>query len=328
MTIPLAIDRKQFRSIPGFSDQAEEMPRIAKLRLGIVDKSGAKEHPKETDHFILDVADSVSPEAAQTIGERFHELYGPRPQRLTNVRLISADREVAFSSAYEWWRSGKLFCHGDGVDARRKLDGVWQEWTEQKHPCANAGCADFGNKKCGLVSRLRFMLPDVTVAGFFQIDTGSVYSAANIRNGLNLIEALTAQWLGEPAIHRVPLMLVRAPQKIEFGGKLNEHFIMHLTPQNFTLDEMKHLAESEKTLRQITAGDLLEEEEDMPEEHVPASEHYEAEAVDPEVEAKIETGFALLRINAGTKASLRARFPKQTDLLEELRRQQREKDRA
>jgi hypothetical protein len=324
---PVGTARTRFRSIPGFSDQ-QELPRIAKLRLGIVDKSGTKEHPRETDHFVLDVADSVGPAEGEKIATLFHDLYGQRPQVLTNVRLISPDRELAFSSAYEWWRAGKLGCHGNGEQALRKIDGEWKDWTAT-NPCANGGCPDFGAKKCGLISRLRFMLPDVTVAGFFQIDTGSVYSAANIRNGLNLIEALTTQMFGASQIHRIPLILARAPQKIEFDGKLNEHFILHLTPQNFTMDGLRQIAEGEASRgpKQIVAGTpvIEDEEEDMPEDHVPASEQLEPEPVDGELAEKIETGISMLSLNAGTVASLRARFPKQQALHEELQRMYRER---
>jgi hypothetical protein len=305
-----------------FPIRPRKLPRVAKLRLGIKDAKGtAKEHPRETDHFVLDVADSVAPDAADEIRKRFHDLYGERPQVLTNVRMISPDRELAFSSAYEWWRAGKMFCHGDGVNSLRRVDGEWQEWAP-RNPCANAGCGDFGSKKCSLMSRLRFMLPDVTVSGFFQVDTGSIYSAANVRNGLNLIAALTTQMFGEAAIHRVPLILSRAPQKIEFEGKLNEHFILHLAPQNYTLEGLKQLAASEANApKMLVAGSSVpDEEDDLPEEIVPETEHEETEAETDEQTERIEKAFAMLGYNVGTRTATRAQFPKPSALIEELER--------
>jgi hypothetical protein len=322
-TRPAGQSRAQFKSIPGFSDQ-REMPRIAKLRLGIRDKKGtSSEHPRETDHFVLDVADSVAPDAATEIRERFVELYGERPQILTNVRAVSNDREAVFSSAYEWWRAGKLFCHGNGDAALRKIDGEWHEWTPAQ-PCANTGCPDFGSKKCGLQSRLRIMLPGVSIAGFFQIDTGSIYSAANIRNGLNMIDALTTQLFGEPRITAIPLILARAPQKIEFDGKLNEHFILHLTPQNYTYDSLRAIAESGNRLA-LAAGTpaptIPDEEDDMPEEQVPEAEQHEEPPFDPNAEDEIVAAAPLLRWNDGTLAAKRAQFPVQSDLLAHVREQ-------
>lgn len=323
---PAGVRGRRFTSIPGFSDQAE-LPRIAKLRLGIREKKGTdKEHPRETDHFVLDVEESVAPEAASEVRERFVELYGERPQILTNVRLLSPNRDDAFSSSYEWWRSGKMFCHGNGVEAMRKIDGEWKEWAPAK-PCANNGCGDFGSRKCGLQSRLRFMLPDVSIAGFFQVDTGSIYSAANVRNGLNLIEALTTQMFGEPRITAMPLILARAPQKIEWDGKLNEHFILHLTPQNFTMESLQKQIGAPAPL--LTAGSPIipDDEEDLPEEQIPASEHEEPPPFDQVLEDRIVTGFAMMEINEGTQTALRSRFPVQADLVKELERQYTEKQR-
>jgi hypothetical protein len=311
---PVGSTRRRFTSIPGFSDQ-KEMPRIAKLRLGIRDKKGTdKEHPRETDHFVLDVEESVAPDAANEIRKRFSALFGERPQILTNVRLISADRDESFSSAYEWWRAGKMFCHGNGAEALRKNEGQWKEYG----PCANGGCPDYGPKKCSLISRLRFMLPEVSVSGYFQIDTGSVYSAANVRNGLNLVAALTQQLYGEPRIHAVPLTLSRVPQPIEFDGKLNTHFILHLQPQNFTLESLtKELSEGPRLLTAAIPA-IPEDEEDLPAELIAESEQQEEEVFDPATEDFISAAIPLLKWNDGTIAAKRTQYRKQSDLREHV----------
>lgn len=269
---PVGGARQQFRSIPGFSDRTE-LPRLGKLRLGVKAQKGtATEHPTETDHFVLDLSAAVPAKDAEAIVALFTSLYGATPQVIRNVRLVSNDVESTFSSAYEWWRAGKLACHGNGIEALRKIEGEWVDWTAD-HPCANAGCPDFGKKKCGLISRLRVMIPDVSVSGFFQVDTGSVYSSMNILNGINMAASLTAQALGEQRLMTMPFTLLRAPQPIEFEGRLNTHYIIHLQPMNLTMAGMEQRLSAAPQM--LTAGTPLipDEADDLPEELVPTSEH-------------------------------------------------------
>jgi len=326
---PLGAERRRFESIPGFSDQ-KSMPRVAKLRLGIrVNEPGKKEHPRETDHFVLDVEDHVPAEHAKAIREKFVELYGEHAQTISNVIFISPRREDAFTSGYEWWRASKLFCHGDGNEALRKIEGRWQEWK----PCANAGCPDFdtAKKQCAPQHRLRFMLPDVTMMGYFQIDTGSVYSAANIRDAFTLVESLTQAIFGAPQIHNIPFVLSRVPEDIEYQGALQKHYIVHLMPSVLSVEALKErlsrrlgAAEPIPVDRQIPAMEIPPTEEDLPVEQIPVSEQKEPEPFDKELEGRIEAGFAMLSINTGTQAALRSQFPRQADLVTELERQYKE----
>lgn len=298
--------RTRFTSIPNFSDQPS-LPRIMKLRLGIKESKGtSKEHPKETDHFVLDIDDSVAPADAKEIKARFESLYGERPLVITGVRSLATEEET-FSSDFEKWRSGKLWCHGNGVEASRKINGVWMPLDI----CAHNGCPDYDPRE--FTSRLRFMLPEVSMSGYVQIDTGSIYSSANIRNGLNLARLHAVQLFGEPRISAIPLTLLRAPQGIEFDGKLNQHFIMHLRPENQTLGSLKQLAASRPMLPAAGAS-IPDTEFDMPEDHIPASEQQEEDVFDPDLADFIDAAKPLLKWNAGTEEAKRAQFPRQADL--------------
>jgi hypothetical protein len=318
-------DRKRFTSIPGFSDQPG-LPRLGKLRLGIRERKGDKEHPRETDHFVLDVAESVPPAMAKEIAEKFVERYGNRPQVIDNMVFLS-ERAESFSQSYEWWRAGKLGCSGNGDEAIRSVtvssgDGTAVE-RRPWQPCANSGdCPEWNSgKQCHFIARLRFMLPEISAAGYWQIDTGSIHGARNINACLNLLETLTTQIEGKPRIHSIPLILTRVPEKIEFAGKLNEHYILHLTPENITFDQLKQLAASQpKALLNAAPLEVVEPEGDMPEEQVPESEQLETPAFDPEKEKRIVAGFAMLRINVGTQAAMRSQLPLQDDLIAELDR--------
>jgi hypothetical protein len=117
-------------------------------------------------------------------------------------------------------------------------------------------------------------------------------------------------------------MLVRAPRKIEYGGKLNTHYILHLTPKNFTLDSLKAIAAPKAPLAELPparALEVLDVEGDLPEEQVPASERGEGEP-DPEIKQKIESGFAVLGYDQETRGTLiTAYHGRWQDLLDELR---------
>lgn len=319
---PIGGERKRFTSIAGFSDR-QSLRRVAKLRLGIKKQGSSGEHPVETDHFVLDVEDWVPPANAAEIRKRFEETYGKRPAVITGARFASSDREDVFSSDYEWWGAGKLKCHGDGNDAQRKIDGKWVEWTPT-HPCANGGCPDYAPKKCGPQHRFRFLLPLITLQGYFQIDTGSIYSARNINDGLTLIEVLTAQILGEPRIDRVSLVINRAPQKIEFEGKLNEHYTINLSMEPNSLDGLrKQLAETAPPAerRQIAAApiEILPTEDDMPTEQVPSGSQREEEVFDPDAQDEIDEAVKLLKWNVGTIEAKQAQFPRQSEMLAHVR---------
>jgi hypothetical protein len=315
-------DRKRFTSIPGFSDQPG-LPRLGKLRLGIRERKGDKEHPRETDHFVLDVAESVPPVMAKEIADKFRERYGERPQVIDNMIFLS-ERAESFSQSYEWWRAGKLGCSGNGDEAVRsvKVGNGDDAAVERKpwQPCANSGnCPEWNSgKQCHFIARLRFMLPEISAAGYWQIDTGSIHGARNINACLNLLETLTTQIEGKPRIHSIPLILTRVPEKIEFAGKLNEHYILHLTPENITFDQLKQLAAGQQKTLAAAPIDVIEPETDLPDELVPESEQQEPPRFDPEKEKRIVAGFAMLRINAGTQAAMRSQLPMQDDLLAEL----------
>lgn len=218
--------RRRFDSIPGLSDQPG-LPRLGKFRLGIRETSGSG-YPIEVKHFIFDPEDSIGDEARADLCERFVERYGDQPQAVDNVVFVAANRFDAFSSSLEWWGAGKLLCHGDGQEAERlvKETGEWRPMDF----CAQTGrCPEWASgKQCKMTARLRFMLPDITLAGYFQLDTSSKYSAANIRDGLNLLESLWGH------IHGIPVTLTRAPRTIEYAGRTATHYIVHLYAPNVT----------------------------------------------------------------------------------------------
>ena len=84
--------------IKGLSDK-RRLPRMGKIRLGILAKSGEKTYPKEVDYF-------VCPEIVQ-------KHYGPQPKELVIVFPME-DEEKFFQQFYMKYGHGVLQCKGDG----------------------------------------------------------------------------------------------------------------------------------------------------------------------------------------------------------------------
>lgn len=313
---PVTSKRKRFTSIPGFSDQPG-LPRLGKIRLGVKKTTDrGKEYPTEVDYFVFDPDGAIEPLQRTAMINKFHETYGERPQVIPHIRFIAADREEAFSQSLEWWGKGKRLCHGNGDEAERlvKVDETYSEW-QPWGDCANSGCPQWAKGDCSMTTRLRFLLPDISVAGYFQIDTGSKWSSANLRNCLNLLEALFGR------INGIPLTLARVPQKIEHEGKAQTHYILHLRAPNVTMDEMKELTSRSQFMLPSAEDQFLEPpDEDMPEDIIPASVQVAPEPVDLVLAERIATAFGVMGINEATEKMLRAQYPRQADLIAELER--------
>jgi len=308
---PLTSGRKRFTSRvrPNEDQQSRRLRLVAKLRLGEKKTNGSAEYPTETDYFKLDVEEWLPLDMKKELEERFESAYGKRPTVIRRVYFISPDREEVFSSDFEMWGGGKLLCHGDGEQAQRRIDDqrrIQPAWRDYG-PCANANCPDYLSGKCGPMNRLRFMVPEVTLAGFIQMDTGSWNSAENIDSGLNLIEVLTTQIFGEPRITGIPLVLSRAPQKIEHQGKLNTHWLVSLTMEATNFDSLRKQvsAGSPRPVAQITAGEAItmeiaDDENDMPKEHVASTA--QAASADASVLAEIGQLFDALNTTPANRA--------------------------
>lgn len=315
---PPAETRRKFTTIPGFSDQVG-FPRLGKLRLGVRSSNAkGKEFPTEVDYFIFDPEPTLEAELRTRLTEQFTELYGAKPTMLPHVRFASSNRDHAFSQSLEMWGSSKMLCHGNGVEAERLTkvrpndDQSPSAWLPHS-PCANHGCPQWEQRQCSMITRLRFLLPDVSVAGYFQIDTSSKYSSANLRDAINLLEALFGQ------IHGIPLTLSRVPKRMEHEGTARTHYILDLRIPNVTLSQAQSLASASRIA--LPAAEVEEVVEDLPEDLVAdAGADDEDEERENAFEAKILTGFAVMAIGEEEQEKLRHEFPVRADLYAELHR--------
>ena len=276
------------------------MPRLGKLRLGEKKKTaGGKEYPSELDYFRCDPEEGMLPADRIELAKRFKDLYGERPTTLTNVYLPSDDRAFTFPNSLEAWKQtqgrSKRWCHGDGVRAER-LDFQTGEWSEMRC-CHVEECPIMSAGDCKLISRLRIFVPDVSMAGYWQIDTSSQASTGNVIDCLNQLETIFGRLMN------IPLVISREPKAMTFEGKANTHYVIHLRPPNVNLEQFKQLvAKRQMALPapEVDADDLDAIDDDIPEELIPES--IQESAADPELLKKIEQGFDILGTSKANRA--------------------------
>ena len=221
------IDEKvqpDFRRIKGFSE-VTRIPRLGKIRLGIKmeTKNGGIGYPKETDYFVCPV--------------EVQRVYGVQPKELDIMFPIDDERDV-FPQAYKWYAGKTLKCKGNGEYASRRVQDLTETQKKERAddlpddpyawvddfpcPCPLLDPDENGKSKCNKVASLSFMLPNVSLAGVYQIDTRSAYSIININSALQLARSMVGR------IAMIPFKLRRIAQSIEYEGKMQTHYILSL----------------------------------------------------------------------------------------------------
>lgn len=133
-----------------------------------------KEYPVSSDHFI----------ARGDYQQQFNALYGDAPTQLP-ILFVSSDTDHACDERLELRdKAGKLFAYGDGVTfwVYKEAVGKYVESSTQVRPTLMADSVSFLQKqtpadqhkniKWKSVLRLRFVLRDFPVLGYFQFTTG------------------------------------------------------------------------------------------------------------------------------------------------------------
>lgn len=295
--------RPKISNVNGITDRAG-MPRLGKLRLGEKRKSGGgKEYPAELDYFRCDPEDGMLPADRKALSDKFQTLFGERATVLRNVFLPSDEREFVFPNALEAWKrtqnGAKRWCYGDGVRAAR-LDFESGSWNEIKC-CHVQDCPVMNAGDCKLISRLRVFLPELSMAGYWQIDTSSQASTGNIIDCLNQLEGVFGR------LTNIPLVLSREPEVMTYEGKANTHYIIHLRAPNVDFAQLREMAGAQRfllpaaTVETDDVDEVVDGAGDVPEELVPGS----VQEPEPDAELIAEIGglFDALHTNAANRAS-------------------------
>jgi len=210
------MDHRPINTIKGLSER-RRLPRLGKIRLGIKRTGAAGAVPTEVDYF-------VCPPEVQRV-------YGPRPTAL-RIMIPVEDTSQVFPQAYKWYGLGSgLKCKGDGQialrrwadvepDLKARVGGMHEPNDLVEIPCP---CPRLKTGECGVKAHLMVLLPDVSLSGVYQLDTGSVWNLIEVNSSLDFLRAL----LGRVAL--VPLRLRREPVELVHEGKRRLHHLLKLS---------------------------------------------------------------------------------------------------
>jgi hypothetical protein len=214
----------RYTTIPGVSEE-RRLGRVGKIHLGVIKRhlKNNTEFPDKTDHFVFDKDPKNEPAMAA------RALYGDNARSLICV-LPSDVHEIVFPQAYKYYKSGgKLWCTGNGIKASR-MNTDWKNSTivECRGPGNNINpCEFYGSRMCGLKCNLNVILPLVSVAGVWTIDTSSINSLIDLNSGIAQVLSIAKQ-SNIPA-HYVPCLLQLLPRRVLHDGKSLIAYTLTLT---------------------------------------------------------------------------------------------------
>lgn len=187
--------------LPNSVSQVRRLPRLGKIRLGMVVTSGksGKEYPRETDYF-------VCPPEVQAV-------YGEIPKALDVMFPVEQEEMIFPQFLGAYGGNHKLLCHGDGENAER-WDKDATEWLKRDCPCEW-----LEEGKCDRRANLLVVLPKVNLGGVYQIDSGSFNTIVNLNSYFEYLRFLVGR------ISWVPVKLIReAQQTLDPDGKQQTHY--------------------------------------------------------------------------------------------------------
>lgn len=227
-------------------DRERTLPRLAKIALGVRVRGAKSEFPREVDYFVLppplESPDLIQPWRSHPsyppLFAKFQQVYGPTPKFL-DIVLPTDDIGVCFPRHYKaYGTGGRLKCIGDGRSAERIGAMLGREGDEAHKwfgiDCPGHDCEFYQGGQCGLVGNLFVMLPRVTVAGLFQIDTGSITSMTDLDADLAVPRMLfgRADCLIDRDTDETVLILTRELKRIQFGGSAANHWPLRIRVRN------------------------------------------------------------------------------------------------
>ncbi len=205
-----------YRTIHGLSER-RVLPRLGKIRLGEKRKNKrGKVYPVSLPFFRFD-EESIA--AFPAILDIFGD--PPQPTEL-DVLLPVEDRRIVFPQANKCYGGSKLKCKGNGREARRRVCKACLEAAPEAvstNPAAmrcrdhaKAGeemvtvtcpCPLLEARECSPVGSLMVMLPSVSMAGVWQVDTHSPNNIVALNSAIEFTRAVFGR------VSMVPLKLRR-----------------------------------------------------------------------------------------------------------------------
>ena len=181
------------------------LPRIGTIRKGSQMTHGARPQDtrpgKDLDYFRLDRADPV------VVGA-WNEVLGPEPKSISGI-LPYADPAENLSIWDELWQGPRLLWRGDGERLHVKLDGnAYVRYAAGEGPAQPAAAGEkVGKGKVTRLSRLRLLLPQLRIAGIFEIMSSSAIDADELWSNLMWIRSTV------PTLQAAPVTAFRAARQ-------------------------------------------------------------------------------------------------------------------
>lgn len=201
------------RSIIGMS-QERRIPRLGKIRLGIKIKNAAgTDYPTNVDYFV--------------VPKEVSAVFGDNPRELRIMFPLNT-REEVFPQSWKMYGSNSgLKCQGDG-ECGTYYDVKEKEYKERD--CAANGCPNAKSKnnpagQCLPTGVLSFVIPEVSIAGIYQIVTHSAWNSfVDINTMLDIVMGMVGR------IVQVPLILYREDTTNYPGGEKRVQSTLKLRP--------------------------------------------------------------------------------------------------
>ena len=285
---------KQFSTITGLSE-TRRPPRLGKIRLGIKAKTkNGKEYPKDVDYFVC--SDEVK------------KIYGDQPREL-EVMLPAENPEGVFPQSLRRYKGNQLLaCKGNS-----KMATAWdgKELTDVACPCPFLTGENDQKISCSPRASLMIILPRVSVAGIYQIDTGSINNIIRLNSDIEYIYSMFGKisWISlklrreETSIHyegkkvTKHLLSLRGDGKLETVMKiragagnrqLNAARTTSESPAEPSIPDISHMEDRQQNAHCRQENAHLVSEPLTMEEHVPVTSGY-AEVVAPQDEPPAQT---------------------------------------
>ena len=157
-------------------------PRLNKagvIRLGIRENG----KPREVGHFIFDIDDP-------DLSRKAHKIYGEYPRAIDIVFFSDRLEDIFRCTLQRWGKSRKgtpyLLCEGNGLAAVSEGEGK------------ECPCDALRNRECRKTTVIKFLIPNITMAGYFLLATKSEYSAQLIETALKLVQRSTGGIIMRP----------------------------------------------------------------------------------------------------------------------------------
>ncbi len=216
----MVAEHKRYTRIRGMSE-VRRLPRLGKIRLGVKKKTQAgKEYPAEVPYF-------VCPPEVEAV-------YGKTPTAI-DIMFPVEDDQFFFQQSYKWYSASHLKCRGDGETAMRRAGDLTPdqkaemngELPKDENALVEIACPCplLEDGKCKQMGNLMVLIPKVSLAGVYQIDTGSFHNIVNLNSAIDYTRSLVGR------IALVPMVLKRRPQSIEYQGKKAMHYLLSLEYQ-------------------------------------------------------------------------------------------------